>query len=67
MEVPVKMGSNLLKYACPIYLLVFQIIFIILMGAYGNYEDDYDEVKENQPYLYASKLYTDNHNLKKKN
>jgi ammonium transporter Rh len=43
--------ASWLKYVCPIYLIVFQIAFIALMGVFGNYEDV--DGKEQVPYYYA--------------
>ena len=40
-----------LKYICPIYLMIFQIAFIILMGFFGNYANV--NGKEQVPYYYA--------------
>ena len=45
------MKSGYLKYVCPIYLVVFQIAFIVLMGFFANYEDV--DGKEQVPYYYA--------------
>ena len=45
------MKTNWLKYVCPIYLIVFQIAFIVLMGVFASYEDI--NGKEQVPYYYA--------------
>ena len=45
------MKTNWLKYVCPIYLIVFQMAFIVLMGVFASYEDI--NGKEQVPYYYA--------------
>lgn len=45
--------SSIHNYICPIYLISFQIVFIILMGVYGNYENI--SGKDQIPNSYASK------------
>jgi ammonium transporter Rh len=45
--------ASWMKYVCPIYLIVFQIAFIVLMGVFGNYNYEDVDKKEQVPYYYA--------------